>query len=65
MNYARLFPAIDLGFVPDQSAVEYVRCLSSRLNGTEFRNLAHQILGEGHRVRFQASGGSMQPFIQK
>jgi signal peptidase I len=34
------------------------------LNGTEFHALAGQILGSGHRVRFQASGGSMQPFIQ-
>jgi hypothetical protein len=34
------------------------------LNGTEFRDLAGQILNSGHRVRFQASGVSMQPFIQ-
>ena len=34
------------------------------LNGTEFQALAEQLLAEGHRVRFQASGGSMQPFIQ-
>jgi signal peptidase len=34
------------------------------LKGDEFRALAGQILEGGHRVRFQASGGSMQPFIQ-
>ncbi len=34
------------------------------LNGTEFQALAEQLLAEGHRVRFQASGESMQPFIQ-
>jgi signal peptidase len=34
------------------------------LNGSEFRALTEQLLAEGHRVRFQASGESMQPFIQ-
>ena len=34
------------------------------LNGAEFHDLAGQILQTGHGVRFQASGGSMQPFIQ-
>jgi hypothetical protein len=34
------------------------------LNGIEFLRLAREILAGGHRVRFQASGGSMQPFIQ-
>jgi hypothetical protein len=34
------------------------------LNGTEFHDLADQLLAEGHRVRFQAGGESMQPFIQ-
>lgn len=34
------------------------------LNRTEFRLLADEILGHGHKVRFQASGESMQPFIQ-
>ena len=34
-----------------------------RLNGSEFHDLAGQILDSGHRLRFQASGGSMQPFI--
>ena len=35
-----------------------------RLNGSEFHDLAGQILQSGHRLRFRASGGSMQPFIQ-
>jgi hypothetical protein len=34
------------------------------LKGPDFQNLASQILGSGHRLRFQASGGSMHPFIQ-
>ncbi len=34
-----------------------------RLNGSEFHDLAGQILLSGHRLRFQASGRSMQPFI--
>ena len=35
-----------------------------RLNGSEFHDLAGQILDSGHRLRFQASGRSMLPFIQ-
>ena len=57
-------PCYELGFVPDQSAVEYVRCLSYRLNGPDFRRLAGEILAAGNRVRFQAGGESMHPFIQ-
>jgi hypothetical protein len=34
------------------------------LNSGEFHSLAKHILGGGHRLRFQASGTSMQPFIQ-
>ena len=34
------------------------------LNRVDFRSIASQILASGHRLRFQASGGSMQPFIQ-
>jgi hypothetical protein len=34
------------------------------LNRGEFSSLARQILESGNRVRFQASGGSMYPFIQ-
>ena len=34
------------------------------MNGVEFHDLAGQILHSGHGVRFQARGGSMQPFIQ-
>ena len=34
------------------------------LNGTEFQALTVQLLAEGYQVRFQASGESMQPFIQ-
>ena len=33
------------------------------LNGAEFRKIAHQIIGEGHCVRFRASGESMRPLI--
>lgn len=33
------------------------------LNGTDFGDLAVQILKAGHEVRFQAHGGSMLPFI--
>lgn len=33
------------------------------LNGTEFRDLTQQLIREGHRVRFRASGESMHPFI--
>jgi signal peptidase len=35
-----------------------------RLNGAEFHDLASAILQTGHLLRFQASGGSMQPFIR-
>jgi signal peptidase I len=35
-----------------------------RLNGLDFRFLAGEILATGHRMRFQASGGSMRPFIR-
>ena len=34
------------------------------LNRADFRAIAAQLLENGHRVRFQASGSSMQPFIQ-
>jgi hypothetical protein len=34
------------------------------LNRVDFRSIASQILVSGHRLRFQANGGSMQPFIQ-
>jgi hypothetical protein len=34
-----------------------------RLNGIEFQGLTRQILYIGCGVRFQACGGSMQPFI--
>jgi hypothetical protein len=34
------------------------------LNSIEFHDLAHQILRSGHRIRFQAKGESMQPFIR-
>ena len=34
------------------------------MNGSEFHGLTRQILGSGHRMRFKACGGSMQPFIQ-
>lgn len=33
------------------------------LNGDEFRDLAGQVLRDGRRLRFQARGGSMRPFI--
>jgi|WetSurSiteA1Bulk_404760.scaffolds.fasta_scaffold07337_2 signal peptidase I len=35
-----------------------------RLNQADFRLLAGDILSAGHKLRFQASGISMQPFIQ-
>lgn len=35
-----------------------------RLNGAEFRGLAEPVLRNGHRLRFQAGGGSMEPFIK-
>lgn len=34
-----------------------------RLNEVEFRALAAPVLQNGHRLRFQAHGGSMRPFI--
>ncbi len=34
------------------------------LNTPDFRSLAGQILGDGHHLRFMASGTSMHPFIQ-
>jgi signal peptidase I len=34
------------------------------LNRTKFRTLVGEILKSGNRVRFQANGGSMQPFIR-
>jgi hypothetical protein len=34
------------------------------LNRANFRYLADEILKNGHKVRFQVSGESMQPFIQ-
>jgi signal peptidase I len=33
------------------------------LNGEQFGDLIGQLLRSGHGLRFQASGGSMQPFI--
>jgi signal peptidase len=33
------------------------------LNGPDFHDLARQILENGHRLRFRATGESMQPFI--
>ena len=33
------------------------------LNRAEFHALTNQILSEGHKLRFRASGDSMQPFI--
>lgn len=35
-----------------------------RLNGAQFRDLAAPVLRDGHRLRFQARGGSMEPFIK-
>ena len=55
-------PCYELGFVPDQrSGVRAVPV--GRLNGSEFHDLAGDILDSGHLLRFQASGSSMQPFI--
>lgn len=34
-----------------------------RLNGVQFRDLAGAVLCDGRRLRFQARGGSMGPFI--
>ena len=34
------------------------------VNSPDFRNLAYAILSGGHRMRFQANGTSMFPFIQ-
>lgn len=35
-----------------------------RLNGAQFRDLAEPVLRDGHRLRFQARGSSMGPFIK-
>ena len=35
-----------------------------RINGPDFRIIAREILAAGNRVRFQAGGESMHPFIQ-
>ena len=35
-----------------------------RLNGSDFRKVASEILATGNRVRFLAHGGSMHPYIQ-
>jgi len=35
-----------------------------RLNGAQFRDLAAPVLRDGYRLRFQACGGSMGPFIK-
>jgi len=34
------------------------------LNGNGFSELAGEILHSGHKLRFQAHGSSMRPFIQ-